>query len=97
MIHILIHDVCLDKAIHRELFFVFENNLIGYAVDSTVIAVVPSPSVRVAVTESMSHDLMKVSEWCDLCGMQLNASKTKTMIVSRSRTMHPQSSALTRI
>ena len=26
--------------------------------------------------------------------MKLNASKTKTMIVSRSRTMHPQSSAL---
>ena len=27
--------------------------------------------------------------------MKLNASKTKTMIVSRSRTMHPQSSTLT--
>ena len=38
---------------------------------------------------------MKVSEWCDLLGMKLNASKTKTMIVSRSRTMHPQSPALT--
>ena len=30
-----------------------------------------------------------VSEYCDLWGMKLNASKTKTMIVSRSRTMHP--------
>ena len=38
---------------------------------------------------------MKVSEWCDLLGMKLNASKTKTMIVSRSRTMHSQSPALT--
>ena len=28
-------------------------------------------------------------------GMKLNASKTKTIIVSRSRTMHPQSSSLT--
>ena len=27
--------------------------------------------------------------------MKLNASKTKTMIVSRSRTMHPQSPTLT--
>ena len=27
--------------------------------------------------------------------MQLNASKTKTMIVSRSRAMHPKSHALT--
>ena len=31
------------------------------------------------------------SKWCDLCGMKLNASKTNTMIVSRSRTMRPQS------
>ena len=32
---------------------------------------------------------------CDLRGKKLNASKTKTMIVSRSRTMHPQSPPLT--
>ena len=38
---------------------------------------------------------MKVSECCDLWGMKLNASKTKTMIVSTSRTMLPQSPALT--
>ena len=43
----------------------------------------------------MSRDLVQVSEWCDLCGMKLNASKTKTMIVSRSSTMHRQSPALT--
>ena len=33
--------------------------------------------------------------WCDLWGMKLNASKTKSMIVFRSRTMHPQSPQLT--
>ena len=33
--------------------------------------------------------------WCDLWGMKLNASTTKTMIVFRSRTMHPQSPPLT--
>ena len=38
---------------------------------------------------------MKVSEWCDLWEMKLNASKTKTMLVSRSRTMHPKSPPLT--
>ena len=43
----------------------------------------------------MSRDLVKVTEWCDLCGMKLNAIKTKTMMVSKSRTMHPQSPALT--
>ena len=31
----------------------------------------------------------KVGEWCDICRMKLNS--TKTMIVSRSRTMHLQS------
>ena len=72
-----------------------ENKLIGYADDSTLIAVVPSPGVRVAVAESLSRDLMKVREWCDHCAMKLNASKTKTMIVSWSCTMHPQSPALT--
>ena len=72
-----------------------ENKLIGYADDSTLMAVVPSPDVRVAVAESLIPDLGRVSEWCDLWGMKLNASKTKTIIVSRSRTMHPQPPPLT--
>ena len=76
-----------------ELFSILENKLIGYADDSTLMALVPSPGLRVA--ESLNCDLVKVSEWCDLWGMKLNAGKTKTMIVSRSRTMHPQSPALT--
>ena len=59
------------------------------------MAVVPSPGIRVAVAESLICDLGRISEWCDLWKMKLNASKTKTMIVSRSRTMHPQSPPLT--
>ena len=77
------------------LFSLLENKLIGYANDSTLMAVVPSPGVRVAVAESLIRDLGRVSEWCDLCGLKLHASKTKTMIVSKSRTMHPQSPSLT--
>ena len=72
-----------------------ENKLTGYADDSNLIAVVASPGVRAAVAESLIRDLGRVSEWCDLRGMKLNASKTKTMVVSRSRTMHPQSPPLT--
>ena len=83
------------KILTSVLFSILENKLIGYANDSTLIAVVPSPGVRVTVAESLSSDLVKVSEWCDLWGMKLNYSKTKTMIVSRSLTMHPQSPALT--
>ena len=78
-----------------ELFYILENKLIGYANDSTLMAVMPSPGVRVAVAESLIRDLRRVSEWCDLWVMKLTASKTKTMIVSRSRTMHPQSPPLT--
>ena len=37
------------------LFSILENKLIGYADDSTLMAVVPSPGVR--VTESLISDL----------------------------------------
>ena len=59
------------------------------------MAVVSSPGVRVTVAESLIRDLGRISEWCDILGMKLNSSKTKTMIVSRSRAMHPQSPPLT--
>ena len=51
------------------------------------MVVMPSPGVKVAVAESLIRDLGRVSEWCDLWGMEMNASKTKTVIVSRSRTI----------
>ena len=76
-----------------ELFSILESKLIGYADDSTLIAVVPSPGVGVTVAESLSRDLVKVSQWCHLWGMKLNASKTKTLIVSRSSTMHHNASS----
>ena len=44
----LLHLLCTS-----ELFSILENKLIGYADDSTLMAVVPSPGVRVAVAESM--------------------------------------------
>ena len=43
----------------------------------------------------MNRDLNRVSVWCNLWGMKLNASKTKTMIVSRSCTVYPQLTPLT--
>ena len=70
-------------------FFILENELIGYADDSTLIAVVPPTGVRVPVAESLIRDSVGVSERCDFWGMKLNA--TKTIIVSRSLTIHPQS------
>ena len=78
-----------------ELFSILENELIGYADDSTLMAVVPSPGIRVAAAESLIGDLGRVNELCYHWGMKLNVSKTKTMIVSRSCTMNPQSYPLT--
>ena len=78
-----------------ELFSILLNKLIGYADDSTLVAVVPSPGVRVTVAKFLSCDLVKVSQYCDLWRIKFNASKAKTMIVSRSRTMHPKSPAVT--
>ena len=42
----------------------------------------------------VNRDLYRISEWCVLCGIRLNARNTKTMIVSRSVTrdlLHHQS------
>ena len=55
----------------------------------------PSPGERVAVSESINRDLNRVSVWCNMLGMKLNAIKTKTMIVSRPGTVHPQLTPLT--
>ena len=72
---------CCCSSCTLELYSVVENKL---------VAGVPSPGERVAVSESMNRDLNRVSVWRNLWGMKLNASKTKTMIVSMSGTIHPQ-------
>ena len=77
-----------------ELFFILEK-LIGYADVSTLMAVVPSTGVRVTVAESLIRELGTISEWCDVWEIKINANKTKSMIVSRSHTLHPQSPTLT--
>ena len=59
------------------LFSILENKLIGYADDSTLIAVAPSPAVRVTVAESLSRGMSRFCEWCDLCGMKLNARRLR--------------------
>ena len=53
-----------------ELFSTLEYKLLGYADDSTLIAVVPSQGARVTVAESLSRGLVKASEWCDLWRMK---------------------------
>lgn len=73
----------------RDMWTGLENELVAYADDATLVAVVPSPDQRCSVTESLNRDLAKISEWCKFWGMKLNASKTQSLIVSRSRTVIP--------
>ena len=60
-----------------ELFSILENKLICYADDYTLMAIVPSPVVRVAVSESLIRDLGRVSEWRDLWSMKLNTVRPR--------------------
>ena len=78
-----------------KLFSILENKLIDNADDSTLMVMVTYPGVRVTVAESLIPDLGRVSEWWELWGMKLNASKPKNIIVSRSCAMYPQSPTLT--
>ena len=48
--------------------FSLENKLIGYADDSTLMAVVPSPGARFTVEEFLNRDLVRVNAWCDRWG-----------------------------
>ena len=49
-----------------EVLSILENKQIGYADDSTLIAVVPSPGVPVTVAESLNRDIVRVNAWSDL-------------------------------
>ena len=66
-----------------------ENDLIGYADDHTLKAVVKTPQQRSIVAQSLNRDLERIQEWCSRWGMKLNSSKTKTLLISRSRTSVP--------
>ena len=73
----------------QDMWVGLENQLIAYADDATLLAVIPSPAQRRMVSESLNRDLAKINDWCKLWGMKLNANKTQSMIVSRSRTLVP--------
>ena len=73
----------------HDMWIGLENQLVAYADDATLIAVIPTPDQRQLVSESLNRDLAKINDWCKLWGMKLNPNKTQSMIVSRSRTLVP--------
>ena len=78
--------------VHHETFLYSGKQALRFSDDSTLAAVVPSPTERVAVTESMNRDLNRVSVLCGPWEMKLNVSKTKTILVSRSSSSSPVNS-----
>ena len=74
----------------QDMWVGLENQLVAYADDATLIAVVPSPDQRQLISESLNRDLARISAWCSLWGMKLNPTKTQSMIASRSRTPFPR-------
>ena len=64
-----------------------QNELVGYADDSTLLCRIPHPRDRSCVAASFNDDLAVVSDWCSSWGMLVNPSKTRGMLISRSRTV----------
>ena len=70
----------------RNLPPLLENVLIGYADDSTTVAVVSSLYERHTIAASLNRDLVSIDKWCARYGMLINSTKTYGMMISRSRT-----------
>ena len=66
-----------------------QNELVGYADDSTLLCRIPHPRDRSSVAASLNDDLAVISDWCSRWGMLVNPSKTRGMLISRSRTVEP--------
>ena len=73
-----------------DMWFDITNKMLAYADDTSLYAQVPSPAMRQGVAASLAEDLDKIQSWCLQWGMKLNPSKSKELIVSRSRTHLPE-------
>ena len=71
------------------MFELVENRLFAYADDSTLLEVLRKPADWPAVAASLNMDLSRIQEWCNYWCMILNPSKTKALVVRRSRTVSP--------
>ena len=59
-------------------------------IQTTLVAPVQSPSLWAAVGDVLNDDLAKVVDWCERWDMKLNPQKSKSLLVSRSRSeLHP--------
>ena len=50
--------------VHPELFHIVGNDIVGYAGDTTIYAVIARPLTRPQVMESLNQDLATINSWC---------------------------------
>ena len=67
-----------------DLHRLLQNELVGYAADSTLLCRIPHPRDRSSVAASLNDDLAVISDWCSRWGMLFNPSKTRGMLISRT-------------
>ena len=63
--------------------------LTGYAGDSTLFGRIPHPCDRASEVASLIDYLGVISDWCSMCGMLVNPSKTRGMLIFCSRMVEP--------
>lgn len=73
-----------------DLFLGLKGKFFCYADDATLMKVIESPAQRQSVCEDLNEDLSKISAWCRRWGMKINPAKSKSLIISRSRTSLPE-------
>ena len=72
-----------------DLSHVVDSQVYCNADDTTLVAPVQRPSLRAAVGDVLNDDLAKVVDWCERWYMKLNPRKSKSLLVSRSRSELP--------
>ena len=72
-----------------DLSHIVDSQVYCYADDTTLVAPVQRPSLRTAVGDVLNDDLAKVVDWCERWDMKLNPRKSKSLLVSRSRSELP--------
>ena len=63
---------------------------VAYADDTTIYVIIPRPRDRLLAAEKLNKDLTFIKAWCAQWNMELNATKTKSIRFSRSRTAIPE-------
>ena len=66
-----------------EILRIVGNNIVEYADDTTIFAVIRRPILRFQVIESLNQELAAVYFWCLKWHMRLNFKKTKSKVNSR--------------